>query len=174
MILVPVAAATIVAVDADNQVSIDRFLKNGCSLSEMEDRYVIHFRLYPAKKAQDHEKVSQLMRQFVPQAYTLTQEYQEDFGGGFTPGLYSRYTDGEGHTVRLTSNQPLSGKLIIYKDGCTATEISYMGYDMVLVEWEDAREIHWLDDEEGLRYSVYADGLTERQFWDLVFEIARS
>ena len=168
------AAATIIAVDADNRVSVDRFLTNGCSLSEMQDRYVVHFRLYPATEVQDREKISALLREFIPEEYTLETEYSNMYGSAENPGLYSRYRNAQGQVVRLDSAMSISGKHIVYKDGCTATELSYLGYDMVLVEWEDAREIFWLDDAEGLRYSIYAQGLSERKFWDLVFEIARA
>ena len=103
------------------------------------------------------------------------------------PGLYSLYQNSQGQTVRLDCCVPMSGQVIIYKNGCvpfsehassrndscTAQEVVYLGYDMLLVEWKNARQIYWLDDEEGLRYCLYADGLTERQFWDLVYDLAK-
>ena len=36
------------------------------------------------------------------------------------------------------------------------------------------RKIFWLDDAEGLCYSLYADGLSESDFWNLVYALAQA
>ncbi len=173
LVLTSAIFAGIHVADANDQIYIDRHTKNRCSVSEMSDRYVIHIRFLPSTKDQDHDAISKIMSSLTSLGYTKITEYTEDLGGLVKPGLYSLYQNSQGQSVRLDSCGPISGKVVVQKDGCTVQEVLYVDYDMILVEWKDAVEIYWLDDAEGLRYCLYAEGLTDRQFWDLVYDLAK-
>jgi len=172
-LLTTVTLAGIHVAQANDQIHIDRHMKNRCSVSEMSDRYVIHIRFLPSSEDQDHAAISKIMGGLTDLGYSRVSEYTEDLGGLVKPGLYSRYQNSQGQIVRLDSCAPISGQVIVYKDDCTAQEVLYVDYDMILVERKDAMEVYWLDDAEGLRYCLYAEGLTDRQFWDLVYDLAK-
>ena len=173
LLLTSVALATIHVADANDQIYIDRYMKNRCSFSEMSDRYVVHIRFLPSSEDQDHDAIREVMSGLTDLGYSMVSEYTEDLGGLVKPGLYSRYQNSQGQTVRLDSCAPLSGRVIFYKNGGSAHEVIYLGYDMILVEWKDGKQIYWLDDAEGLRYSLYAEGLSDQQFWDLVYDLVK-
>jgi len=163
--------------EADSDIHVDRFLQHACSLSEMQNRYVIHLRRYPGSEVQNVEAIRGIMAELTQKGYTLQQEYTNH---NATPerdamGLYSIYRNEQGQKVELNCRMPISGLIVVHKEeGLYASKIQCVGYDMVLVEQGALRKIFWLDDAEGLCYSLYADGLSESDFWNLVYALAQA
>lgn len=79
-------------------------------------------------------------------------------------GIYVRYEDARGNMIRVQCYLARHGYVFIPKEGFTASEMMLLGYDMVLLERGNARELIWLDTEEGLCYRLYADDLPENTF----------
>lgn len=172
LMLMPLLTATIVVVEANSQVYVERSLKQGCSLSDTEDQYIIHFRIFPNWQEHEPAKLSRIMESLTARGYRKVKEFGVNIKW-MKGGMYNEYCNSEGKIVTLTTAKPISGKLIIEKDGCTAEELSYLGYDMVLIRGEDSMSLYWLDVEEGMYYVLFSDGLSEKRFWDLVYELAR-
>ena len=176
MLLLVLTAVTLLHADADTDIQIERFLQNACSLSELENRYLIHMRRYPGKEEQDVEAIRQVMAELISRGYTMQQEYVNHpaYDGQGDMGLYSLYRNEQGQTVRLDSRKPITGLVVIRKEeGLYVSQLQCMGYNMVLTEKGNQRRIYWLDDAEGLRYDLYADGLPESEFWNLVYALAQ-
>ena len=171
-----IVTATLLSADADSNIHVDRFLQNSCSLSELKNRYVIHLRLYPGSETQDVDAIRKVMESLTAKGYSLQQEYTNHSATAEhgEMGLYSLYKNEQGQTVRLDCRKPLSGVIIVYKQEDTyASQSEHLGYNMIMVEEGSSRQIHWLDDAEGLCYSLYTDGLSESDFWDLVYGLAQ-
>ena len=176
MLLLALVTATVLKTDADSHIHIDRYLQNACSLSELKTRYIVHVRLFPGSENQNVDAISKVMAGLAAKGYHKTQEYVNHSATADRPatGLYSCYENAQGQTVTLNSRVPLSGIIIVYKqEGLYATQVEHLGYKMVLVEQGSSRQLYWLDDAEGLCYSLYTDGLSESEFWDLVYGLAQ-
>jgi len=167
---------TLSGAEADSDIHVDRFLQHACSLSEMQNRYVIHLRRYPGSEVQDVEAVSKAMSNLESKGYWRYWEYTNYRATEERPamGLYSEYHNAQGQKIWLECRVPISGIVVVYKDGDTyASAVDCLGYNMVLVERTGSRQIFWLDDAEGLCYCLYAEGLSESDFWDLVYTLAQ-
>ena len=168
--------ATLLSADADSHIHIDRYLQNACSLSELKTRYIVHVRLFPGTENQNVDALSKVMAGLTAKGYSLQQEYVNHSATAERPatGLYSCYENAQGQQVRLNSRVPMSGIIIVYKqEGLYATQVEHLGYKMVLVEQSGSRQLYWLDDTEGLCYSLHTEGLSESEFWDLVYALAQ-
>ena len=177
VVLICVISVTILAVDANGEVQKERFLENCCQLSDMEDRYIVHLRICYSRKEQDVDAVKQVMAGLEEQGYELALEYTcgAHLFGKNVRGIYNEYTNAQGNVVRLETRPPISGKIIRYKsnlEGYDVKEMRFLGYDMVMFQKGSVRELFWMDDMEALCYCLYADALSETDFWDLVYALA--
>lgn len=176
VLLLAMVMTTVLKTDADSNIHVDRYLEKACSLSELKTRYIIHVRLFPGSENQDVEGIAKVMSGLTAKGYHKTREYVNHSATADRPaaGLYSCYENAQGQTVILNSRVPMSGIIIVYKqEGLYATQVEHLGYKMVLVEHGSSRQLYWLDDAEGLCYSLYTDGLSESEFWDLVYGLAQ-
>lgn len=176
LLLSVLVGITLSGAEADTDIHVDRFLQHACSLSEMQNRYVIHMRRYPGSEVQNVAAIQAVMAEMTSKGYALQQEYinHPAYNGRGDMGLYSRYRNEQGQTIRLDCRKPITGLIVIRKtEGLHASQVQCMGYDMVLVEQGNWRRIYWLDDAEGLCYDLYTDGLPESEFWNLVYALAQ-
>lgn len=176
VLLLVFVTATFLKADADSHIYVDRYLKNSCSLSELKNRYIIHVRLFPGSEVQDTQAIADVMDSVIQKGYQLKQSYCNHNATKDRPavGLFRSYENDQGQQIRLESRVPLSGVIIVYKSGgAHAVQVEHLGYNMVLVEKGNSRQIFWLDDAEGLCYSLYTEGLMESEFWDLVYGLAQ-
>lgn len=168
-----VSAVTILAADAGGLIWETESPWAGYFISDHEDSITVHFGFSEKTKQQDADTISQIMAEYIPEGYTRAVEYST-YAWDSTAGIYSMYKDEAGNMVKLSTRSPKVGLVKVYKEGAAVTEISYLGNEMVLLERDSSRQVLWMDAEEGLYYSLYADALSEEEFWDLVFELLES
>lgn len=165
--MIAFATITIVAADAGGLVDIQTPLWDGYFVSNHKETITVHFAPVDPVKPQDEEAVRRAVAEHVPEGFTCAVEYAT-YTGKSVPGFYTMYSNEEDGKIILNSRAPGSGLLKIDKNGAEVSEIKYLGRDMVLLTRSDGWQLVWMDEEEGLCYSIYADNIREDDYWILV------
>lgn len=161
------AAIAIVTADAGGLVDIQTPLWDGYFVSNHKETITVHFAPGDPVKPQNEEALRRAVAEHVPEGFTCTMEYAT-YTGKSVPGFYTMYSNEEDGKIILNSRAPGSGLVKIDKNGAEVSEIKYLGRDMVLLTRNDGWQLIWMDEEEGLYYSVYAENIRENDYWNLV------
>ena len=165
--MIAFAMVTIVAADAGGLVDIQTPLWDGYFVSNHKESVTVHFAPVDPVKTQDEAAVRNAVAAHVPEGFTCAVEYAT-YTGKSVPGYYTMYTDAKDGKIILNSRAPGSGLVKIDKDGAEVSEIQYLGRDMVLLTRDNGWQLVWMDEEEGLYYSLYAENIREDDYWILV------
>ena len=165
--LITFATVTIVAADAGGLVKIQTPLWDGYFVSNHSQTITVHFERTDPIRTQDRAAIRSALESNLPDGFTHVVEYGA-YNGKSIPGFYTAYAnEGDGQII-FDSRAPGSGLVRFPKDGGEAKEIKYLEQDMVLITRQQGWTLIWLEEEEGLYYSLTGSNIREDDFWKLV------
>ena len=165
--LITFSALTIVAADAGGLVKIQTPLWDGYFVSNHSQSVTVHFGRTDPIRTQDRSAIRNALESHLPEGFAHVVEYGT-YNGKSVPGFYTAYHDEAGGQIIFDSRAPGSGLVRFPKDGGEAKEIKYLGQDMVLLTRPQGWTLIWLEEEEGLYYSLTGSNIREDDFWQLV------
>lgn len=161
------SAITLVTAYAGGLVDIQTPLWDGYFVSNHKETITVHFAPVDPVRPQDEAAVRNAVAANVPEGFTCAVEYAT-YTGKSVPGFYTMYSDETDGKIILNSRAPGSGLVKIDKNGAEVSEIKYLDWDMVLLTRDNGWHLIWMDEAEGLYYSLYAENIREDDYWNLV------